>query len=216
MAHTVKINGDVATQADHQAAQDAVTYLLQQLRQVYTPATVTTIVAALGNAGYSSTARDLQPYMYHSGARSIQLAAIKGVRRMPKQDQATAAYREAVVAKFEDDSSDPIVRMQALRTLFGTDPSTDEVHRLSWSGVLDGDLSIQSFTRRSIRDMREGSPSPVLRRAARGILQDIWNASGVVDFSGTNLTQLQLRLGFGEPRWAVSVLGPPSRCLPCL
>lgn len=216
LAHTVKINGDVATQADHQAADDAVDFLLQQLREVHTPETITTLVAALGNAGFAATADDLMPYMHHTGAQSIQLAAVKGVRRMPKQDAATLKYREAVASKFEDPTTDRLVRMQALRTLFGTDPSDDELHRLSWTGVLDGDLQIQSFTRRSVRDLRDNSATPTLRRTARGILDDIEAAGGVVDFSGTNLTQLQLRLGFGTAA-ALGVSAKPllTRCAVC-
>jgi len=73
---------------------------------------------------------------------------------------------------------------------------------------------VGAYVHRHLRGMATNSPDAAQRRVARGLLDDLKAAGVVVDFSGTNLTQFSVRLGFekedeyffiGDKEWGVSV-----------
>lgn len=77
----------------------------------------------------------------------------------------------------------------------------------------DPSSQIRTIVRRGLRNMANNDPNAARKRVARDLIDDLKEAGGFIDFSGTNLTQLSIKLGFekdeeffliGDNKWGVS------------
>jgi hypothetical protein len=196
MVRKVRLAGSAAPPGSEELAQRAVATMTQMLREETDTFLKTLYIAALGNAGDASALPYMMEYITTNQDRDLRLMAIKSVRLMPRGDPQTERARELVVRAYLNTDNDNLVRSLAFRTISDHAPRESELTAMVHAAKWERNLEIARYVRSHLKSLSETEPEPQLRRLARGLLDDLRDAGVVVDFSGTNLTQLSLRLGF--------------------
>ena len=195
--------GDTGHAGSSTAAHRALDMLVADLRRSVSAKEQTLALMALGNAGDAPGTPRLGsvvlPYLTATASRQTRIAAIKSVRFLERTDHSTIRARRKVVGVYLStfQSSDDAVRLAAYRAIADHDPSDEELRDLAF-GTLSISVSpnVKNVVVGHLQDMSKNNPNLPRRRVARGLLDDLAGAGGFVDFSGTNLKQLKVKLGF--------------------
>ncbi len=209
LVHVAKQCPEAAVKAK---ADAAVTAMIDILRDASNPRLQARVIGALGNAGRPDTLDDLVPHMYSNHGPEFRVNALRTLRRMPREDERVERARGHVQDVFLEASNAEPVRLAAFRALMSTEPTTEEMKTMVRGSLSSGSSTISRVVRQHLRHVLRYDASTARTRVARDLLEWLKDAS-VVDFSGTNLTQLSLRLGFekedeyfllGDDDWGVS------------
>lgn len=175
--------------------------LMTQLAEAKTHDDVMLAIHAIGNAGSPTAIKMVLPYMTSTLSPKVQVAAVRAVRRMDVSDADVQQARKAVMERICDNDAHETVRMAAIKALAMNNPSGGELNTMANAVIsptfaADKSPQVDAYARRTLRSLSRNDPEPTLRRTARDLLDALQSAGGFVDFSGTNLTQLNVRLGF--------------------